>query len=56
MVDNRVELNSAETSLDIWLEHLDYPEPTLQEEVVRVEEKIKNYTSTSLKGIPGPIE
>ena len=56
VVDHKVELNCSETSLDSWLEHVGYPEPTSEEEVVRVEEKIKNGTSTALKGIPGPIE
>ena len=41
VLDHRVELNSSETSLDSQLEHVEYQEPTW-EEVVRVEEKIKN--------------
>ena len=56
VADHRVELNCSETSLDSWLEHVDYPEPMWEEEVARVEEKIKDDTSTALKGIPGPIE
>ena len=56
VLDPRVDLNCSEASLDNWLEHVDYPEPTWEEEVVRVEEKIKNGTSSALKGIPGPIE
>ena len=51
----KISLSSSETSLDSWLDNLDYLKPTW-EEVKRVKEKIKNSAFTALKGIPGPIE
>ena len=39
-----VDLSCSETSLDSWLEHIEYPEPTWEKEAARVEEKIKGST------------
>ena len=52
----RVDLSCSETSLDSWLEHLEYPEPTWEEEIARVEEQIRNSPCTALKGIPDSMQ
>ena len=51
-----INLSCSETSLDSWLENIEYPEPTWEEEVARVEEKIKNSPCTALKGIPDSMQ
>ena len=54
--DPGVSLTCSEVSMDSCLENLKDFELTWEEEVVRVEQKIKNSSCTALKGIPGPLK